>query len=312
MFVNKRTLTCGKLLLLSMISICMIGFSKPTHAQEDLFSTSVAETEVCGPASLQPYTALANLDGLSSDVLIKTNAANLKTSVSVYIQDNETARCTKIGQAVASDDGWARIGKIDKSETGERTFLVSGENLGADIYASVATVLIVPSGVCIPRNLACEGEFSGRKGAIEPITISQPGEFITVQTVQGLESEKILYVEYYDGGEFLYESSEIAPVDKRYLRGGTRTVKTVVYFTNNRLLTITDEIKMPTDPLYSQYVKSSFFRLGSQTRVVLILLVAGVVVWLIVALIRYIHRRRTYRNGHGIDAYLRNRTNKES
>jgi len=262
-------------------------------------------TASCAPGNLLNYSVAVSELTAGQDVYVKTNAANLKTDIQVYVQTQDGA-CRLVAKVNANDKQWTKAGRITGATAGSEVSLVlAGSNLGADIYASVATVLLVPPGYCDSVKTQCQGTFNGQTGAIEPVTVSAPGEFVTVQTVPSLAAESIAYVEYYDGGEFLYVTKDIQPVNKNYLRGGDRTVKKAVYLSNNRLFTITETVSMPKDPLYSQYLKSTFYRLGGQARAVVMLLGIGVTALLIVFIVRRIHAWRTYRTGHGIDAYLK-------
>lgn len=259
----------------------------------------------CAPTDLLNYSVFVPSLTAGQDMYIKTNAANLTTDIQVFVQ-TQAGKCLPLGKVVANDKQWTKVARVTEKVAGEEVNLVlAGSNLGADIYASVATVLLVPNGSCEQIKTQCVGGLNGQKGAIEPVAVSGPGEFVTVQTIPDLSNESIIYVEYYDGGEFLYVTKDIQPVDRNYLRGGDRTVKKVVYLTNNQLFTITEKVTMPKDPLYSQYIKSTFYRLGGQARAVVIMLGVGLAALLSVLLVRRIHAWRTYRTGHGIDTYLR-------
>lgn len=306
MSVKQLQQICGKLIVvLLMIVTYLMGVTPHVSAQVSPFeSFSTVAGQTCGPSDRLTYSVTVPELRESDEFYLKTNAANLISTIDVYVQQGED--CVKFGTVTANDKSWTRLGTVTSKTTGQDALLVlSSPNLGADIYASVATVLMVPPGRCESVKMQCVGGFEGYTGAIEPVAVSAPGEFVTVQQIPDLSQEKLLYVEYYDGGDFLYVQNEITDVDQRYLRGGDRTVKKVVYLSNNRLLTITEQVAMPRDPLYSQYIKSSFFRLGGQTRLALGIVSVALVIGLLLLVIRRIHAWRTYRSGHGIDNYLR-------
>ncbi len=310
MLVKLSQTTCGKLILSLLFSTGLfLAIPGAASAQVSPFeSFSTVGSASCGPSDRLTYSVAAPDLTESETIYIKTNAANLTSTIDVYLESD--SGCSKIGTVTANDKSWSKLTDVSEKIAGSSgTLILASPNLGADIYASVATILITPPGLCTDVNANCMGDFQGYTGAIEPVTVSVPGEFVTVQTIPDVNQETILYVEYYDGGEFLYTLPEVTDIDQNYLRGGERTVKKVVYLSNNKLFTITEQVQMPSDPLYSQYIKSSFFRLGGQTRLVLGLVGLVAVVLLIAWIIRRIHARRTYRTGHGIDAYLRTHHN---
>lgn len=310
MSVKQLQQVCGKLIVaIVMITAYLTSTAPQVMAQVSPFeSFSTVAGQMCGPSDRLTYSVTVPELRESDEMYLKTNAANLISTIDVYLQQGE--ECAKFGTLTANDKTWTRLGTVTSKTAGQDVLLVlASPNLGADIYASVATVLMVPPGHCESVKLQCIGSFKGYSGAIEPVAVSAPGEFVTVQEIPDLSQEKLLYVEYYDGGDFLYVQNEITDVDQRYLRGGDRTVKKVVYLSNNRLFTITEQVGMPRDPLYSQYIKSSFFRLGGQTRLALGIVGVALVVGLLLLIIRRIHAWRTYRSGHGIDNYLRTHKN---
>ncbi|TXG76212.1 hypothetical protein E6P97_03915 [Patescibacteria group bacterium] len=305
-FVKHRSKICGKLIMHGVILLVLSVTILPEVASAQVLPDEVTGDGAyvrCGPDNEQSYTTIV-ADLPAGSLYLKTNATGLSSKITMYLQRNG-GDCQRVGTVTANDKTWTKVTALrPEVAADELTVTLSSESLGADIYASVATILVVPPGSC-KVTTDCTGTLQNERGVIEPVTVSLPSEFVTVQTVPNLASEKIMYVEYYDNGEFLYTTPDIRPVDQNYLRGGTRTVKKVVYLTNNRLFTISDTIARPSDPLYSQYLKSTFYRLGSQARaVVTIIGIAGVGL-IISYLIRRLHAWRTYRSGHGIDNYLK-------
>lgn len=290
------------LVVVALVGLLVAAISSAALAQApDMFAGASGNT--CGIKQTMFSSMVESLP--SGKLYLKTNAARLKTDGAIYVEDIETGKCAAIGKANINDKTWTYIGNVSSKLGGKPANLViSSSYIGADAYASVATALIIPDDRCKLTKTGCLGTYAGNKGVIEPQTISVPGDFITVQTIPEISSEKIMYVEYYDGGDFLYAIKSIEDVQRQYLRGGDRSVKKVVYLTNNRLFTVTEKVSMPKDPLYSQYLKSTFYRLGSQTKVVLILIGSVVLLFLGITAIRRFHAWRTYRNGHGIETYL--------
>ncbi len=306
MIVKQTLFTCGKslfsVLIVSLIMATLLH--RNVGAQSiDQFSTAASIVDQCGgnTATLFSVSLEALPDG---DIYVRTNAAGLRTKISVFIESVNDGTCKKIGTVNATDKAWARVGSVPNAErSGQRNIVLASPYLGADAYASVATVLFAPKDLCQPK-IACDVQYEGVDVAIEPETISGSGELVTVQTVTDISGEKIERVEYFDGGDFLYTSNKLSAVNQNYLRGGDRTIKKVAYLGNNRKFTATERVAMPSDPLYSQYIKSSFYRLSGQTKVILVAVGVGLLVALLVYGVRRLHAWRTYRNGHGIETYL--------
>lgn len=306
MIVKRALQNCGKLCVVFGIatSFMVAPFYTLVGAQSvDEFSTGASALDQCGGNAATSFNvALETIP--EGDLYVRTNAAGLNTKISVFIESTDDGTCKKIGTVNASDKAWARVGSVpDAARDGQRSIVLTSPYLGADAYASVATVLFAPTDLCRPK-VACNAQYEGVDVAIEPETISGSGELVTVQTVSDVSTEKIERVEYFDDGIFLYTSSELSAVNQNYLRGGTRTIKKVAYLSDNRKFTATEQVAMPSDPLYSQYIKSSFYRLSGQTKVILVVIGTVILVSLLVYGLRRFHAWRTYRNGHGIETYL--------
>lgn len=306
MLVNKQQ-WCAFLCSLAMLLSCAsMLFPAASNAQTSLPIFTDTSNSDCATGNGIVYSVALPALSEGQVLYIKTDASNLETNISVFMQSDDGS-CSLIKTVKANDSSWVRVSRITPEFAGEKnTAVLSSNNLGANIYASVATILVVDSGDCQRfEQLECIGDYEGTAGAVEPVTVSAPGEFVTIQSIPDITDESIKYVEYYDGGDFLYVTPEIEAVRREYLRGGERTIKKVVYLTNDRLVTVTEKIQMPKDPLYSQYIRSSIYRLGGQARFLaaLVLFVAGIFIlrWIV----RRWHAWRTYKTGHGIDAYLR-------
>ncbi|MBP7807487.1 hypothetical protein KA047_03250 [Candidatus Saccharibacteria bacterium] len=306
MIVKRVRQNCGKLFVVIGVvaSFMILPFQAVVGAQSvDEFSTGASVVDQCGGNTATLFSV--SLETLpDGEVYVRTNAAGLRTKISVFIESVADGTCKKIDTVTATDKAWARVGSLSKAERdGQRSIILASPYLGADAYASVATVLFAPKDLCRPK-IACDTQYEGVDGAIEPVTISGSGELVTVQTVTDISGEKIERVEYFDDGEFLYTGNTLSSVDQNYLRGGDRTVKKVAYLTNDRKFTATEQVAMPSDPLYSQYIKSSFYRLSGQTKLILVAIGTLLLVGLFVYGLRRFHAWRTYRNGHGIETYL--------
>lgn len=305
MLVNSICKNCGKLFVSVLFLLIFVTGHSSFISAQDAFPEPDSELAFvqCGPSDQQTFSAA--VDSLpTGDLFIKTNGLDLTTQVSLYLENYETGSCDLVGTVTANDKSWTRVGRIATEINEPVSIVVASPLLGADAYASVASVMSADPSICVPDKV-CLSTFQGYPATLEPVIISSPGDLVTVQEVVPAEGKQIRYVEYYDGGKFLYTTSEIEEVDRRYLRGGNRDVSKIVFFTDATKVTINETVAMPADPLYSQYIASTFYRLSNQVKVLLLMFMGGLLIYGVFYSIRRFHARRTFRTGHGIDDYLR-------
>ncbi len=201
----------------------------------------------------------------------------------------------------SKESSWTKIGTIPATVQGKQAdMVVSAADFKLEnVYSNIASILVVNPKVCKITQTDCIARYGGAKVLVEPKTLSGNQDHISLQVVKPFADQMIDYVDYFDGGEFLYRSKSIDPVDERYLRGGERQVRKTVHLSGGSVLHIDEVSNQPNDPLYSKYLSSSFFRLSRQFKIVIV--VAGVAIIGLVSLgaLRFVHKRRQYMRSHG-------------
>jgi len=290
---HKMQLLAGTAVLI-MWAFTIICLSPVVSAQQDF-----ARPLSCGASDgAQVTTNVTSLP--SGDVYIRTQKSNQYTRFDVAVSV-AGGGCLKMRSVKSKESSWTKIGTIPATVQGKQAdMVVSAADFKLEnVYSNIASILVVNPKVCKITQTDCIARYGGAKVLVEPKTLSGNQDHISLQVVKPFADQMIDYVDYFDGGEFLYRSKSIDPVDERYLRGGERQVRKTVHLSGGSVLHIDEVSNQPNDPLYSKYLSSSFFRLSRQFKIVIV--VAGVAIIGLVSLgaLRFVHKRRQYMRSHG-------------
>ncbi len=286
------------LALLAILLASSLYLPQPVRAEGEELEPTVQ----CGRADLTQFSAA--VDGLpaGSALYAKTSTPAAQFAVDAYFETYEPSSCNKLGTATIQNATWTRIGTLGAGMTGAGSLSVQGENAGADAYAAVATVMVVPPGLCEPV-ANCEVTYKGLKGALQPKTVSVRGDFITVQQASPIDNVSFSKVEYFSDDQFLYRKPELERVNRNYLAGGEQVVKRVVYLNDGQTFTTTQTIDMGPDSDATLLIRSWFYRQRGEVKVLIIMSIFLLLPIILIGIIRYVHRRHIKRSDHGLDNY---------
>ncbi|MDQ5972379.1 MAG: hypothetical protein QG553_538 [Patescibacteria group bacterium] len=284
--------------LLLVAVLLATGLTQTVQAEGE----ELAPTVQCGRSDLTQFSAA--VDGLpaGSALYAKTTTPAAQFAVDAYFETYEPASCSKLGTATIQNTTWTKIGTLGAGMTGAGSLSVQGEEAGADAFAAVATVMVVPPGLCEPVT-NCEITYKDLKGTLQPKTVSVRGDFLTVQLASPVDSVGFSKVEYFSDDQFLYRKTELERINRNYLAGGEQVIKRVVYLNDGQTFTTTQTIDMGPDSDATLLIRSWFYRQRGEVKVLLLLSIFLILPIILIGIIRYIHRRHIKRVDHGLDHY---------
>ncbi len=280
-------------IIFSILVSTFIGIS-PSLVSADSNNNCLNGSNIYGtPVSELPSSGMAYIKLGNSD--------EPDQQVQVYQQNINDNSCSLVGTVNATFKQWTKLGNFNSVPNS--VFVVSGNNLSALPYQAAATILLLPdSSICEPV-IQCQIDLNGNKVVILPKTLSGNTDQVAVQEIQPLTGTKTATVNYYSNNVYLYSSKSVKPVDHRYLGSGINNINIKITLESGQVVYIYQTINMGNDPTGYYTFRSFLFRKHGETLFALVFIILIILVLSLLAVARYIYKKRRYNKTHGITKY---------
>lgn len=281
---------------IAALALLLIVFGKFAFAQfetPDFPEVIGGNSGGCGNSI---YSASAQDVPKNSELYVRTNTHGASFKAALYSETE--SGCKKSSAKKVNSETWTKMGSL--SDGGSVGFSLNGSEVGGDPFQAVATVMVVPKGLCTPKK-ECKIKYLGKTAELDPNIVTAKSDFLAIAIASAPKGTDYEKVEYYGNDKFLYVSDEISEVNRNYLQGGEQVVKTVVYLVDGQKVTFVQKIQMGSDPLGTQFVRSWFYRQSGSVKLVIAGIIALTVAALAGLVVRKVHRIRRSRDDHGLN-----------
>lgn len=283
-----------------VLSIFMILFGVLTPKLVNAQS-SIVDSE-CGPVEV-PYYDASNfkVPRDNYDIYVKLGKKGQKTSVSFYAQTAD-GKCKTIGSAAVNGERWTKVG-LWRSEDSNREIRLQ---LSSTIFtempsANRPSVMLVSHSnpICVP-NTECSVQINGTKGNVIPTGNLLNEDTLHVVRVVDPKFDQVENVNYFVDSTFAYSTSKLQEFDMRYVPGGKHNLTRSVIFRSKQQVVIKDTVNQS----YVSDFQNGIFRVFQGNRlsfqILLMILLLSLLLLVLIAVTRYMHRRKVWLTSHGI------------
>lgn len=278
-----------------------------SRAQAATVPASVAAPSAlsqCGPATLN-YTATYQTDPDTYNVYVRMGLQDEAAMASLYYQPlslTAATSCQTIGAAGINGTAWTLLGQLtigDQAKIG--SFTLASADFTDVPGASSPTVLLVSAThpVCQPTT-ECFVKLAGQQAVVHAAGNLTGGDTLHVVTAKDIANDTLLRVDYYVDNKFVYTKPTIEPFDLHYVGSNQHTLATVATYKSSQQLVITKTV----DRGYTDELNYLLFTFVHGQKSVLLVAATVLVLWTVVeallAAIRSLHRRKLWRQHHGL------------
>ncbi len=293
---NKKFLSLvslqGLSLIFGLLSILPIKVAALTN------HNIVGASTPCSTGSSNYYDSLSQ--PISGNIYARLPSGDGSSIVYLYSETISANSCQLLGASKISSARWIFIGNSSSPIT---NIMIEGQGLNAEPYAAVVDLLVVPNpDICTPV-VTCNLNYQGDLGYLQPILLSNTTDQIAVYEAKSITDVRFSSINYYADGTFLYASTQLKPINRDYLPGGTHSVFIQVNFVNKEKININQTINNGVDWSGSLRLRSDFYRSQNKFIFALVLVLIVIVICLIIWLLRIIYKRHEFKIDHGIDEY---------
>ncbi len=285
-------------ILLSCLSLSSIAYASPSI-------NALSSIGSCSTTSNSSYsTTMQQLPESGSIYVRLSNNLETSSNLTLYFQSLSTGKCNLIGTAIAKYGSWTKIGSFNNSNNKYGgLFIIYGNGLGAEPYASVAKLLILPDpSLCTPTT-NCNIDYNGYTASLTPKIISGASDQIAIFLASSIVDAKINSIGYYDNNQYVYGRTTFAPFNNNYLQGGKHNTSVQIVFNNGETLSINKTVNMGTDYTGMLYLRSMLYRSHNKALLVGLAIAIILAILVIIWLARKVHRHRNYIKEHGLLDY---------
>jgi len=264
-------------------------------------SPSSFNASSCGDPNNFQYTLLAPTK-ITGAIYIKLPAKTASKTISLYSQQLLGIGCQLIGTATVNASTWTLIGNVNlDAQSGN--IVISGQDIGAEPYAAVASALVLPSSSICNLTINCETKYMGLMGYITPKLISGKTDEIALFTVSPIENLTISSVKYYSDSQFLYTRPTIKPFNTNYLNNGIHSTEIEVNFTNGQRFIVSKNFDNGQSWPGVSYLRVLYYKSSNEIKIFMLVGSFVVIGALLILIARLIHKKINYRHDHGLEHY---------
>ncbi|HUY53433.1 MAG TPA: hypothetical protein VMV24_02570 [Candidatus Dormibacteraeota bacterium] len=291
-----------RLLPIILVSLSAVLFlSKTSYA-----ANQSIDSTFCGSTSqnLSTLEDITNTSVVLGNAYLKLNYKSNPIDLSLYLNNPTTGLCKYIGHISTNSNIWTYIGKIS---TPSNDIIIQGVGVNAAPYQAAVALLVVPNNQCLPTS-ACVVTFDGLNGTLQlddSNILSSATDQIAIHAIKPINKVGIKSVSYYADNQksALYSSSNLNPINKNYLDGGSHNVQIQIKLNNNQLIFVNQTVNMGIDLTGALFLKSLIYRNSGSAAVFIVLGISTILLLAILALIRLIFKRRKAYKLHGLHTY---------
>jgi hypothetical protein len=236
---------------------------------------------------------------ISGSVYVRLPAGGSPSIVYLYSESDSDTSCQLLGGAKAFSGHWTFLANASNVSN----IMLQGLGLNTQPHSAVVNLLVVPlASICSPV-VVCNTTYQGINGYLQPNLISNTIDKIAVYQANSVTDIRRLSINYYADGTFLYSATQLRPINRNYLPGGTHAIFIQVSFVNSEKININQTVNTGVDWSGGLRLRSDFYR--SHNKLVFAAVICGVVVLLILGLwvVRIIYKRHEFKIDHGLDEY---------
>jgi signal peptidase I len=256
----------------------------------------------CKDKSKVKYTAsLFQVPEGQYDVYVKLAKRGQLANVNVAGQINdETAACHKVGRVDVSGDRWTKAGVWDQTFDTHTTFQVSSNVLGSSIDANRPSVMLVPreNPLCVPR-IQCEVSLANESGYVLPPGSLATSDSLRLVRVVDPSTDQIKKVVYYVDDEPVYTASTLEPFDTKYVVHREQKLERVVEYASGQRIVVGASLPEGFSDNFGNFLFRIFHTNPTLSWTVVIAGLLAILIGVVYAIIRSVHRRHEWRLAHG-------------
>ncbi len=301
--IYKFKLLRFELLGLVIFSLFIFGYihNSSVYAVAPATDLPIFQPNNCGGGDLTDFSVLLTTQ-IKGDLYVRLPPKTEPTTIHLYSMPLLGGSCTSLGSITAQTNQWKKIASNVVLEK-DTSLVIEGDNVGAEPYAAVASILIIPdSSICVPDQ-DCESSYKGYSGILQPALISGNTDQIALYQANPISDIKYKTINYYSDGSFLYSSKKLLPLNKNYLAGGVHSTSIQVIFKNGETFSINKSINNGVDWSGSLLVKSVAYKHLGQAAIFVFIGIFILIISLILWISRKIYKKRMYKIEHGLDKY---------
>jgi hypothetical protein len=261
---------------------------------------------ICGSSSIN----LSTLEDITKNNIptgkayLELNYQSSPINLSLYINNYNGNQCSLIGNVLVNSNTWVYVGNISSSSN---DVIVQGLGIGAAPYQAAAKLLIVPNNQCVPTN-ACNVNYDGLSGVLQlddSNILSGATDQIAVYGLKPISGIKVSSVNYYVDSQksLLYTSKTLGHFNRNYLDGGIHSIQSQIKLANNQTIFANQTIDMGVDWTGTLFLKSLIYRNSGSAAVFIITGICVLILFILLALTRFIYKRHQADKFHGLDSY---------
>jgi signal peptidase I len=265
------------------------------------FAEGLPTSTQCGSDTLN-YTALYKTTPDTYDVYARMGLPGETAQASLSYAPFSGTACQTIGAASISGAQWTKLGQLSSSDpAGLGTLTLSSADFQDVPGASSPTVLLVSAAhpVCQPTT-ECAVALAGKRAVVHAAGDTTGGDTLHVVTATDIANDKLQRVDYYVDNKFAYTLPTVEPFDLHYVGSDQHTLATVATYASGQQLVISSSV----DRGYTDQISYLFFTFVHQQKSILlaaaILFLCAVLFQGFVSLTRAWHRRKLWRQHHGL------------
>jgi len=236
---------------------------------------------------------------ISGSVYVRLPTGDSPSIVYLYSESASDTSCQLLGGAKAFSGHWTFLANASNVSN----IMFQGQGLNAQPYSAVVNLIVVPiPSICSPV-VVCNTNYQGLSGYLVPNLISNTTDQIAVYQANPVTDIRRLSINYYADGVFLYSTTQLRPINRNYLPGGTHAIFIQASFANGEKININQTINTGIDWSGSLRLRSDFYR--SHNKLIFAAVITAVIALVILGLwaIRILYKRHEFKIDHGLDEY---------
>jgi len=294
MFMSQNNKRFGLIVSFQVIGLVLglFGVLSPR-----ISALTVGSITPCTSNSSSYYDSLNQ--SISGSVYVRLPAGASSSIVYLYSETASDTSCQLLGGAKAFSGHWTFLANTSDVSN----IMLQGQGVSAQPHSAAADLIVVPiASICSPV-VVCNTTYQGINSSLEPNLISNTTDQIAVYQANPVTDIRRTSINYYADGVFLYSATQLKPINRDYLPGGTHSIFIQVSFINGEKININQTVNNGVDWSGGLRLRSDFYR--SHNKFVFATAVGGVVVLLILSLwiVRILYKRHEFKIDHGIDEY---------
>ncbi len=256
----------------------------------------------CSSGDNLAYTTAA-LEPGAYDVFVRAGRIEDEAAAELYSTNYISPSCTSIGTAQSSISSWQKTGSYTVNDNYPSSFILKLAAPSTSFSgASSPSVLFVSKDYNLCNlSAGCEVEYKGSKFTLSPKKISMKSDTLKAGVLLPYADQPISKVIYNVDKKTVYTKKTLEPFNLNYVADGKHTLGRSVVLANGAVLIDKQEVDINSPGLRNTIV--SMFYVHSKAVIavaaVFLLLIAFMAV---LALLRWIDRRRRWRQNHILTA----------